>query len=89
MSINIGRDIKSSVDEMSRRFNCLNARVKKMILIIGGLSIAIICGLIAFEQMLSGRPQWSQPAEITTPINIHPDSVKQSAQTPAAPMNSK
>ena len=84
MSFNIGRQIKSSTDKMSGRFNSLNVRVRTTILTIGGLSAAIICGLIAFEQMLSGGRQWLHPTQITTPINIQSDSVKQSAQTPAA-----
>jgi len=85
MSIDINKHIRSAVGRASQRFDSLNIRVRKIILTICGLSVAIICGLTAFEKMLPGKSQWLQPTPMTKPINAYSDSVKQKVQTPAVP----
>lgn len=84
MNTNIDKNIRLAAGRAGRRFNSLSIRVKKIILTIGGLSVAIICGLVTFEKILPGQSHWLRPAPITVPIDTRPDSVMQKVQTPAA-----
>lgn len=73
-----------TIDHVSRQFNSLSSRLKKILLVISGLSIAVLCGLVSIGQLLPGNEQWLQPMPITKPIDIHSDSTRQNVHAPDA-----
>ena len=85
MKLNIATRIKAASDQLSNWFNSLSYRVHRSVVLVVGLSAALICSMVTLGQLLPGKEVWIQPEPLTRPIDIQWDTTETKMQTPAAP----